>query len=214
MGTNNATTGIRTYLQAHTQFQRARKAVHDAKSLLKEKFDAKLHDQPVYEPGQQVWLNIKNVGIRHPAFRGKLIPKYVGPLTVLKMVGRNAIKLELPPSLPIHPTFSTILVKPYFAREGITEPLFRNLDQEPEWEVDSITSHKFSSNSRKTTLFKVKWTNTGEDSWHELNVLENAIDTVERYLLNVCSKAVRRRILQTFSSDELAMLSPSVRAAI
>ena len=41
MGTNNAKTGIRTYLQAHTQFQRARKAVHDAKSLLKEKFDAK-----------------------------------------------------------------------------------------------------------------------------------------------------------------------------
>ena len=156
MGSSTARTGVRTYLQAHAQFQRARKSVHDAKSLAKEKFDANLRDQPVYEPGQKVWLNIKNVAIRHPAFRGKLLPKYVGPLSVLKMVGRNAIKLDLPSSLPVHPTFSTTLVKPYLTREGAPEPLFRDLDMEPEWEVDRITSHKISSGAHPVTSFKVK----------------------------------------------------------
>jgi transposase InsO family protein len=50
-------------------------------------------------PGQLVLLSTKN--LRSGPFQ-KLQPRWIGPFRVDKHIGKNAVKLDLPPSLPIH----------------------------------------------------------------------------------------------------------------
>ena len=43
-----------------------------------------------------------------------LIPKFKGPLEVIKNVGEVAYMLKLPKTLKLHPKFHVIFLKPYF----------------------------------------------------------------------------------------------------
>ena len=64
---------------------------------------------------------------------GKLRPQYVGPLKVLKMVGRNAAKLELPLGMKVHPVFNVALLKKYHGQRLMTNPI--SVDNDAEYEV-------------------------------------------------------------------------------
>ena len=55
---------------------------------------------------------VNNVG------SNKLLPKYIGPFTVLKVKG-NAYKIDLPRSMRTHPTFYVGRLKPYHSHEGL-----------------------------------------------------------------------------------------------
>ena len=43
----------------------------------------------------------------------KFTPRYLGPFKIIKMLNTVAVKLELPPTLKIHPVFHTNLVNPW-----------------------------------------------------------------------------------------------------
>ena len=51
-------------------------------------------------------LNLKGVS-------AKLKPRFVGPFTVASLVGSNAVRLNLPSSMRVHPVFNISLVKLY-----------------------------------------------------------------------------------------------------
>lgn len=206
--------GARTVLNAQEQFAWARRCVHLAKSRMKEFHDKKGTASHLYEAGQMVWMSLRNVALRHPSLRHKLVPRYIGPIKILETVGRNAVRLDMPASLDkIHPTVSVSLLKPFWVRAGLPAPPV-NIDGELEWEVEAIIGHNVvQSRSKKVpTLveFQVQWKGDFDTSWHEFVDFEHSIASVEAYL-NSCSKAARQRIYKGLKADELSCLSPALR---
>jgi hypothetical protein len=61
--------------------------------------------------GDKVWLCCRNLKISRPC--DKLDFRYFGPFSVVKQINDVAFRLELPPSLKIHPVFHVSLLEPY-----------------------------------------------------------------------------------------------------
>jgi hypothetical protein len=68
------------------------------------------HPDPVLEQGDSVWLHRKHVKTTRPL--GKLDYKLIGLYTILERVGSRAYKLDLPPSIKLHPVFHILLLEP------------------------------------------------------------------------------------------------------
>jgi hypothetical protein len=214
MGMSEVEDGQRTALEAHERFNWARKCVHMAKDKMKERHDRNVVEQHLYEVGQSVWLNVRNISIRHPSLRQKLLPKFLGPLKIIETIGRSAVKLDLPAALKVHPTISVSLIKPFMARAGIAVPPVV-INGELEWEIEAIINHNVIK-SRKSSQpglveFKVRWKGDYEDSWHELIDFENSMESIESYLNNNCTKQTRKTIFQTLTSEDRQRFSTSFR---
>ena len=65
---------------------------------------------PNYHPGPRVWLSAKDLNLK--ASSKKLAPRFVGPFPVTRNIGPAAVRLRLPQSLRVHPTFHVSQVKP------------------------------------------------------------------------------------------------------
>lgn len=74
-----------------------------------------------FNAGDLVWVHLRKE--RFPRGRyGKLKPRADGPFKVLKRIGENAYKVELPESYGVSPIFNVADLSPYFG-EGINEEL-------------------------------------------------------------------------------------------
>ena len=208
--------GARTAIQAEALYERARRSVQLAKDQMKAMHDRQALNLRQYQPGDLVWFNVRNIALRHPSLRHKLVPRYVGPIEVLEVIGRNAVRLQFPDSLhQIHPTVSISLIKPYHPRQGCPAPPVV-IDGVEEWEVEQITGHNKLKSRRKNGLnvveFRAQWKGDYEDSWHELRDFEHSIELVEHYLRNTCTRAERKSILELLRREDLELLSEDLRA--
>lgn len=76
----------------------------------------------VYRPGDLVWLSRKFIKTRRPC--QKLDFRRVGPFRVRRMVGKNAVELELSELYArLHPVFNVSLVMPVVSLRGSGEDL-------------------------------------------------------------------------------------------
>jgi hypothetical protein len=75
----------------------------------------------------------------------KLADKYLGPFIILECIGnhRQAYRLQLPPHFRIHNVFHVSLIEPWLDREGeVAEPLPAQIEDQLEWEVESVQNHR------------------------------------------------------------------------
>jgi len=99
------------------------------------------HPDPVFNPGDKVWLQQKHIRTTRPL--NKLDHKQVGLHTILEKVGSCAYKLDLPATVKIHPVFHISLLEPTASIEPIPghnqpPPPPVVTQEQQEWEVKKV----------------------------------------------------------------------------
>ena len=110
-----------------------------------------------YKVGDKVLL--KSAHVHPPGEKErpstKLRAKYVGPFTILKLVGPNALELALKGGLKNHPVFSVDSTKPFDPDTRVRVARSKGLeDGDVQWTPVAILQHK---RRNKRHMWLVKW---------------------------------------------------------
>ena len=113
----------------------------------------------------------------------KLTEHFVGPYKVKGIVSSNAIELELPNSIKIHPVVNVSRVRLYKSQvkgQKKIPPKPVIIEGEEEFEVEKILNKRMVRGKEK---FLVRWKGymAGEDTWENRENLENAKELVEEF---------------------------------
>ena len=97
-------------------------SLEQAKATYKRFADRARQEPPHFNVGDRVWLSSKNVATSRPC--KKLDAKRLGPFTILAKLSPLVYRLQLPPTLSIHPVFHVSLLDPYTPNPfpGRTQP--------------------------------------------------------------------------------------------
>uniref|UniRef100_A0A0W0F9S7 Putative retrotransposon nucleocapsid n=1 Tax=Moniliophthora roreri TaxID=221103 RepID=A0A0W0F9S7_MONRR len=101
-------------------------------------------DLEMYNVGQKVWLEGKNLAIGYPS--KKLAPKREGPFEILEALGPVTYQLKLLHQWKIHPIFHAALLTPFKETEAhrpsFMEPPPDLIEGFKEYEVEVIIGHR------------------------------------------------------------------------
>ena len=120
-------------------------------------------DAPAYTVGDQVWLSTDNLHL--PRASWKLSERWLGPYSITKLVGTNAVELHLPRSMRIHPVINISRVKPYrecLPGQPVTAPGPSNVteDREEEYEVERIVDSRYKGKRLEYLVHWKGWSDT------------------------------------------------------
>ncbi len=142
-----------------------------------------------YEIGEKVLLSGKNIASRRP-FK-KLENKFLGPFDVVERIGKQAYRLKLPDRLKqLHDVFHVVLLEPYNARPGYEPPAVEDIEEDPQWEVESIVSHRIVKGEDQ---YLVKWLGWSQEhnQWMIAEDLNNAETLLEDFKTSNTAGMVR-----------------------
>ena len=162
-----------------------RAAAHIRQAQLVQQHYANEHRREIqFQAGDKVWVSTKYM---QPRGSSKFQARFIGPFTIISKVGKVAYKLELPPSMQIHPVFHVSLLqrdKPRPAEMMQTpgwEPVEIGApDEDPEFEVEHLLD---SRGSGKNEEFLVKWKGFPEESatWEPVRNLTGCKDLLRAF---------------------------------
>jgi hypothetical protein len=144
--------------------------------------------EETFEEGEMVLLSTANitaaVDARRPSH--KLNPRFIGPYRIAKVVSPTAYKLELPPTMKIHPVFHVSLLRKYqpnpeeFGERCQVPPPPVVINDQQEYEVERILDKR---TRRRRTEYLVKWAGYElyDATWEPLDSLDNAQDAVRQF---------------------------------
>ncbi len=174
--------------QEHEWADRMLYGLADAKRCLKAAQDRQkaLYDKGrrdvQYAVGDLVLLRSKYIALRRMgdnASSPKLLPLWIGPYPVEKVVGKGAYQLTLPPHMLAHNVFNVVNLKPFRPSERSQPPAPLLVDGETEFVIDSIISHRPKG---RTTQYRVRWAGYGPEcnTWEpQKNLIET--EAFEKY---------------------------------
>ena len=104
----------------------------------------------------------------------KLLPRFVGPFTITKVINPVAFKLDLPSTMRIHNVFHASLLKPFKGRDDQdVHPLPLVVEGDEEYEVESLLARREKEVASKKTKhgkkrrikveYLVKWNGYGPE---------------------------------------------------
>ena len=141
-------------------------------------YDAR-HKRVEYNVGDKVWLMSSNIHTQRPS--KKLDWKRLGPYPIVEKIGTQAYRLQLPPSLKVHPVFHVSLLDPYKESEipGRTQPPPPPvvIEDQFEYEVEEILDSRLI---RNRLFYLVKWKGypASDNSWEPVAHLTNCKDLI------------------------------------
>ena len=129
--------------------QTLREELTTAQLRQKENYDKHRKPDPNLKSGVVLWFLPRNVKTTRPA--KKLDYKRMRPFKIIKKVGTNSNKLDLPASMTIHNTFHILLLELYednkFPSQFQTPLLAIEIDGEPEYELEEIIDSRLHRNN-------------------------------------------------------------------
>lgn len=135
--------------------------------------------------GDQVLLSTKNLTFPGPV-KKKLLPRWIGPFSIVKRVGEVAYRITLPEGYKIHNVFHASLLKPYLASGRVQPPPLPEIDAEGEahFEVEAILAHRAKKVHKKTKYeYLIKWLGypPESNSWEPEEFVTGAQELVDDY---------------------------------
>jgi hypothetical protein len=126
-------------------FDHLRTEMARAQLVQSEYADQRRNPAPLFEQGDLVWLNTRNIRTRRPS--RKLDHRKIGPFKVFEIIGSHAYRLELPDTIRIHNVFHVSLLSfangdPY-PGQYLPPPPPVEVDGEEEYEGDEILDSKW-----------------------------------------------------------------------
>ena len=127
-----------------------------------------------YQVGEQVLLATKNIKLTVPKDSTKLVSPFIGPFHV-KAVKSNAITLQLPPAMRMHPTVNIASIRKYHQRatpQKSRHPAPIAHDNAPAYEIDQVLAERINGSRRE---FLIMWKGFGDDeaSWEPATNFKN-----------------------------------------
>jgi len=140
-----------------------------------------------YRVGDLVLLSTKDLKYQMVGRRtDKFTERFVGPYKVKAIISSNAIELDLPSTVRIHPVVNVSRVRWYKSqvegqRKETPQPVV--IEREEEWEVEKIMN-KRKVRGREKYLVQWKGCTVEEDTWKSRENLKNAMELVEEFERN------------------------------
>ena len=163
--------------------QKAREEANAAHELARQKMiERTTRGFTPFKINDKVWLESKNLKLRHES--KKLAPKREGPFIVTEVLSPLNYRLSLPESWRIHPVFHASLLSPFkhtdIHGENFIRPPPDLIEEQPEYEVEAIISHRRSGKGR---AYLVKWKGypTSENTWEPERNLYNTREMLNQY---------------------------------
>ena len=150
----------------------AKRCIQAAQQRQKRYYDMFRRDTS-FQEGEDVLLSTKNLNLRRTGDKGstpKLLPKWIGPFKVTKVVGKGAYQLDLPSTLKVHNVFHVSLLKNYRSdgRVQPPDPVVCEDDGEEYFYIDRVLDHRINKRGRRQYKeYLVKWAGYGTEhnSW-------------------------------------------------
>jgi len=135
--------GAEKFIEKMKEIQEeAKAALGKAQTDMKKYADRKRSDIEEYKVGDLVMLSTKDLKYQMVGRRmEKLTERFVGPYRIKKIISLNAIELELPSTVKMHPVVNVSRIRRYVGQvEGQKkeQPLPVIIEGEEEWEVERI----------------------------------------------------------------------------
>ena len=149
-----------------------------------------------FEKGEQVLLSTQHITLKHPGTQ-KLLPRWIGPFTILDRIGTLAYHLDLPESMhKIHNVFHVSKLKPYKASGRVQPPPVPiEIEGELEYEVEQILDKRIMKRRCRSDAveYLIKWLGYGceHNNWEPAKALANA-----------------QELVQTFEDEHISMCVP------
>jgi len=113
----------------------------------------------------------------------KLTQRFVGPYRVKKIISANAVELDLPSTIKVHPVVDVSRIRKYTSqvddqRKETPKPVI--IEGEEKWEVEKILNKRKVQGKDK---YLVRWKGfmAEGDTWESRENLENAQELVEEF---------------------------------
>jgi len=140
-------TGAEKFIEKMKEIQEeAKAALGKAQADIKKYTDKKRLDVEEYKVGDFVMLSTKDLKYQMIRKRTeKLTERFVGPYTIKKIISSNAVELELPSTIKIHPVVNVSRIRRYVGQveEQKKEQLALVIIKgEEEWEVERILNER------------------------------------------------------------------------
>lgn len=165
--------------------ERARTCLKAAQERQKAYADKRRRDLPGFEVGQQVLLSSKNIKFKHSRTK-KLLPRYIGPFPVTRVISPVAYKLLLPTHMRMHDVFHVSLLKPYKTDGSVQPPPPPEIiDGELEYEVEAVLAHRERKLRGKKVVreYLIKWSGyeSIHNTWEPEENLVHSREAVQQY---------------------------------
>jgi len=126
--------------------EEAKAALGKAQADMKKYADKRRSDVEEYKVGDLVMLSTKDLKYQMVRRRTeKLTERFIGPYKIKEIISSNAVKLELPSTVKIHPVVNVSRIRRYVGQvEGQKkeQPALVIIEGEEEWEVERILNKR------------------------------------------------------------------------